>query len=94
MTKTALLAHEKGDVVAVAVRDIEPESSNVGYLDESPETSVDVKEPIPLGHKVALKDLVAGTEVIEYGTAIGRTTIDVRAGEHVHVHNLKGERWV
>lgn len=40
------------------------------------------------GHKVARRDLPAGSLVHKYGQVIGRTTIDVRAGEHVHVHNL------
>ncbi|MCW3840751.1 altronate dehydratase family protein [Micromonospora yasonensis] len=43
---------------------------------------------VPAGHKVALRDLAAGTLVRKYGQVIGRTLTDVRAGEHVHVHNL------
>lgn len=93
MTRTDLLAHHKGDAVAVAVRDLEPGTSSVGYLDESPGMTVDVTGQIPLGHKVALHDLTSGAEVIEYGTVIGRSTSDIRTGEHVHVHNVKGERW-
>ena len=42
----------------------------------------------PPGHKVALRDLPAGTLVHKYGQVIGQTTVDVRAGAHVHVHNL------
>jgi (2R)-sulfolactate sulfo-lyase subunit alpha len=49
---------------------------------------------VPLGHKIALRDLAAGERVIKYGVPIGVATRDIRAGEHVHVHNLKGERWV
>lgn len=94
MEKVGFLAHRHGDVVAVAVRDVEPERCRVEYLDSSPQMTVDVREPIPLGHKVALKDLKSGVQVIEYGTIIGRTTKDVLAGDRVHVHNLKGERWV
>jgi altronate dehydratase len=94
MAKTDLLAHHKGDAVAVAVKDLDPGTSSVGYLDESPQATVDVIGHIPLGHKVALQDLAGGTEVVEYGTVIGRTTADIRTGEHVHVHNVKGERWV
>lgn len=43
---------------------------------------------IPAGHKVALRDLAAGTLVRKYGHVIGAATTDIRAGEHVHVHNL------
>jgi altronate hydrolase len=42
----------------------------------------------PPGHKVALRELPAGTLVHKYGQVIGRTTVDVHVGEHVHVHNL------
>jgi (2R)-sulfolactate sulfo-lyase subunit beta len=51
---------------------------------------LDVLDPVPLGHKLALRDLPAGEQVIKYGIAIGRATRDIRAGEHVHVHNIKG----
>ena len=30
---------------------------------------------------------------MKYGVVIGRATQDIAAGDHVHVHNLKGERW-
>jgi altronate hydrolase len=42
----------------------------------------------PPGHKVALRELPVGTLVHKYGQVIGRTTVDVHRGEHVHVHNL------
>ncbi|MDQ1288307.1 MAG: altronate hydrolase [Actinomycetota bacterium] len=44
--------------------------------------------PVPAGHKVALHDLAAGSPVRKYGHVIGVTTRDIRAGEHVHEHNL------
>lgn len=44
--------------------------------------------PIPVGHKVALRDLPQGSAVRKYGHPIGWTTADVAAGEHVHTHNL------
>jgi altronate hydrolase len=43
---------------------------------------------VPSGHKIALRDLPAGTLVRKYGHVIGVTTAPVAAGEHVHVHNL------
>lgn len=42
----------------------------------------------PRGHKVALCDIPAGTEVIKYGFPIGRATQDIAEGEWVHSHNL------
>jgi altronate hydrolase len=49
---------------------------------------VTVRADIPAGHKVALRDLPAGHLVRKYGHIIGVTTGSVRAGEHVHTHNL------
>jgi (2R)-sulfolactate sulfo-lyase subunit alpha len=51
------------------------------------------KTDVPIGHKIALRDLKPGDTVIKYGQDIGRIVADVRQGEHVHVHNLKTKRW-
>lgn len=47
-----------------------------------------VRGLIPAGHKVALHAIRAGQPVRRYGQIIGTATRDVRAGEHVHTHNL------
>lgn len=91
----SFLVHAPDDAVGVAVQDISPGSSAKGRVQDSGGTvEIEVLDSIPLGHKVALRDVPEGDQVIEYGTAIGRATRDIRAGEHVHVHNVKGERWV
>lgn len=46
---------------------------------------------IPLGHKVARRELVPGAAVIKYGATIGSATHHASPGEHVHVHNMKSE---
>lgn len=48
---------------------------------------------IPIGHKVALKDLAVGDTVIKYGEDIGKIVAPVKKGEHLHVHNMKTKRW-
>ena len=50
-------------------------------------------EPVPLGHKIALADVPAGGDVVEYGVVIGVATADIAKGQLVHIHNLKGRRW-
>ena len=47
---------------------------------------------LPFGHKIALQDIRAGTEIIKYGLVIGRATEDISAGGHVHVHNVESLR--
>ena len=52
-----------------------------------------LKEAVPIGHKIALRDLNPGDTVIKYGQDIGRVVAAVSKGAHVHVHNLKTKRW-
>lgn len=91
---THAIAHKKGDAVAVAVGDLLPgEAVQVRVLDGSGPLTVKVRDAIPLGHKVALIEVPAGQDVIEYGERIGRATQPIAIGAHVHVHNVKSARW-
>ncbi len=58
--------------------------------DGSDSTVPRVLEAIPRGHKFALTDIRAGEAVFKYGAPIGIATRDIRAGAHVHLHNLEG----
>ncbi|HZV50291.1 MAG TPA: UxaA family hydrolase [Candidatus Dormibacteraeota bacterium] len=87
------LVHNEGDHVAVAVQDVKPGTARITYLDSQRTAEVAVREDVPLGHKVALVDLPAGVEVIEYGVVIGRTRQAIGKGQWVHVHNLRSARW-
>lgn len=49
-------------------------------------------QDIPMGHKLAIRDIPRGTPVLKYGSAIGDATADIAAGEYVHSHNLSGYR--
>ena len=40
------------------------------------------------GHKYALRDIKKGEDIIKYGNPIGHATADIKAGEHVHTHNV------
>ncbi len=48
-----------------------------------------LREAVPQGHKVALTDLPAGSEVRRYNVVIGRVTRDVPAGSWVHERLLE-----
>lgn len=54
--------------------------------------SIETQEPVPHGHKIALKPLPGGADVVKYGVVIGRLVRPVAAGEHVHIHNLESLR--
>ena len=90
----SFLAHAPDDAVGVAVTDIEPGPGVPGRVQNGGgRIEIEALDHVPLGHKIALRDIPKGEPVIKYGVAIGRATVDIRAGQHVHVHNVKGERW-
>jgi hypothetical protein len=47
--------------------------------------------PLPLGHKLAARDIAAGEKILKYGVPIGSATRDIAAGEHVHTQNLRSD---
>jgi altronate hydrolase len=50
-------------------------------------------EEIPASHKIALKDISAGEEIIKYGETVAVSTRNIKKGEWVHTHNLESQRW-
>ena len=56
------------------------------------EVTVSSTVTIPFGHKVALRAIPAGTQVLKYGEAIGLANVDIPAGAHVHTHNVDSQR--
>ena len=87
------LAHDDGDHVAVAVRDVEPGPAMVAWLSSPERRSVRVTEAVPFGHKVALADLAEGGTVVEYGVTVAVATAAVPAGSLVHTHNVRSTKW-
>jgi (2R)-sulfolactate sulfo-lyase subunit alpha len=92
--KKGILLHEAADDVGVAVMDLKAgEEIAVVTLEGQPVKDIRLVSDVPLGHKVAMRDLALDKPVIEYGHTIGAATIAIAAGEHVHVHNIKSLRW-
>ena len=75
------------DNVCVALREL-PEGASV----EIDGDEIIMRQVIPLGHKFALRDIRVGGHVIKYGEVIGQVTQPIRAGDHVHLHNLQSLR--
>jgi (2R)-sulfolactate sulfo-lyase subunit alpha len=93
MAGPAFLVHHVGDHVGVAVRDLSAGEARGETLDDQSTVEVTVTEDVQLGHKVALQDLTAGEDVIEYGLRIGIASADISKGQHVHTHNVRSARW-
>jgi altronate dehydratase len=84
-----------GKVIVITARDnvataLEPLSP--GQVIDVEGRHVGVREAIESGHKIALTRIASGEPVVKYGNPIGRATIDIEAGSHVHVHNVASSR--
>lgn len=77
------------DSVAVAIRPLVPGSTLTPAETGIPGFSLPVLDPVPAGHKIAIRAIAAGESVVKYGYSIGTATKAIAAGGHVHVHNLK-----
>ncbi len=90
-----VLAHAHEDNVAVVVVEGLAAGTRARGVITHDDSSfeLEVRDDVPIGHKVALTDLKSGDTAIKYGEDIGRFVRDVPKGGHVHVHNLKTKRW-
>jgi (2R)-sulfolactate sulfo-lyase subunit alpha len=89
-----LVHSPKDNVGVVVVEGLKAGTTMLGVITEN-DTTIELvaRQDIPIGHKIALRELRAGDTVIKYGEDVGRMVADARAGDHVHVHNLKTKRW-
>lgn len=90
-----LLVHDHRDNVGVVV--VENLTAGTDILGVVTEDNSEIRalcnQDVPIGHKVALRDLAVGDSVIKYGEDIGKVVQPIRRGDHVHTHNLKTRRW-
>jgi altronate dehydratase len=68
------------------------EAIDAGQRIETGGATVTASEPIPRGHKIALRDIRAGDTVVKYGSPIGTASSNIAAGAHVHIHNVASAR--
>jgi (2R)-sulfolactate sulfo-lyase subunit alpha len=87
--------HDAKDTVAVVV--VEGVTAGMALngwiMDEDKNMQLKAKQDIPIGHKVALKDMAVDDTVWKYGIDMGKVVAPIKAGEHAHVHNIKTKRW-
>ncbi len=92
--KHSILLHEHGDDVGVAVIDLKKGvTAGALTLEGKPAGSVKLRDNVPLGHKVAMREVAKDAAVIKYGREIGKAVKPIAKGAHVHIHNLKTMRW-
>ncbi len=87
--------HDAKDTVAViVVEGVTAGTKMTGWImDEDRMIDVAAKQDIPIGHKVALKDMAVGDTVVKYGIDMGKVVAAITVGQHAHVHNIKTKRW-
>ncbi len=81
--RSAILLHPDDDVICL-LRD--HQTGEIPLIDAA-EAPV-LREDVPLGHKIALRDIGKGDLVLKYGHVIGTAIQHISSGQHVHLHNL------
>ncbi len=89
-----VLHDAKDNVAVVVVEGVTAGMAMTGWImDEDRMIGVQAQQDIPIGHKVALKDMAVGDTVWKYGIDMGKVVAPVQTGQHAHVHNIKTKRW-
>ena len=92
--KKGILLHEPDDDVGVAAMDLKTgEEIQAVTLEGNPVAPITLVDDVPLGHKVAMRDMDEKKHIIEYGKEIGYASTVIAKGAHVHTHNIKSLRW-
>lgn len=75
------------DNIAVALVDF-----NEGDIIEQDDFTITVLNRIPRGHKIASRSIIKDEGIIKYGERMGHAVTAIARGEHVHTHNILGDR--
>ena len=75
------------DNIAVCLADLAE-----GDVVKQDDITITVKNRIPRGHKIATAEIAKNDGIIKYGERMGHAVAPIAIGEHVHVHNILGDR--
>ena len=84
MEQTAYLKINPADSVVVCLQ-----AMKKGEIIETDDCSITLNQDTPAGHKVLIKDVKQGENIIKYGYPIGHAIEDLKAGDWVNENNLK-----
>jgi len=82
---------DQSDNVATALADLQ-ENDKITVTTSVSQMVIDIKIPIPFGHKFAVTNIHQGEDIMKYGEIIGRATKDINTGEHAHIQNIESLR--
>ena len=80
---TEILKINPADNVVVAIQ-----AQHKGSQIEVDGQCITLQEDVPAGHKIAIRDLAKGENVIKYGFPIGHAIEDKKAGSWMNEHNI------
>ncbi len=63
----------------------------IGDRDTIEGREITFQQNIPIGHKVAVRDMKPGEKIYKCGVPIGSAKELIPAGGHIHLHNLKSD---
>jgi altronate hydrolase len=82
-----ILILDARDNIAVCLADLAE-----GDVVQQDDITITVINKIPRGHKIATREIVKNDGIIKYGERMGHAVAPIAIGEHVHVHNILGDR--
>ena len=87
----AVIVEPEKDNVIVAIEPI-PKGGEVSWLCAGQTKTLTALDDIVIYHKLAACDIAEGAPILKYGEHIGLAAREIKAGEHVHCHDLKEHR--
>jgi altronate hydrolase len=87
MSQPDVILLHPGDNVCVAARNLAAGSRIAAGVH-----TIELREAVRMGHKIALTKIMAGQAVMKYGQIIGFATQPIGPGDWVHTHNLHVEQ--
>ena len=82
-----VLVLNPADNIAICLEDMP-----AGTVIDQDNLKLTITQKIHRGHKVASRAVTKGDGIIKYGERMGHATKDISVGEHVHTHNVLGDR--
>ena len=79
----------KKDNVITALDDLVP--GEVLIYGETSHAEIEALSNVNAGHKIALRDIFAGEDIVKYGVVIGEAIQEIQKGEWVHLQNMKSK---
>ena len=86
-----ILIMDKSDNIGVIKQEI-VKGQKIDIQSPDLQDHIEVKDDIPFGFKIALRDINQSEKIYKFGEAIGLASVPIAKGEMVHVHNVEGLR--